>query len=116
MYKTIFVSSKFKKTQERFSENKGQSESLWLGKSDIPKDDIKYEPNHKYSDCLVDGHRLSVETGEAIKKLGEEGFRVVNISPITSGSYEVFSGLAANSSFGYGFSYTEGVLICAEKT
>lgn len=115
MYKTIFVSSKFKVIQERFSENKNQSESLWLGKKEIPKEKIKYEANHKYSDCLVDGHKLSEDVEEAINQLSKENFKVVSITPITSGSYEVFSGLSNYNGYGYGFSYTEGMLIYAEK-
>lgn len=86
-----------------------------------------------WSDCLVDGQRLSQDIAQAIDALNRDGYELVAISPITSGTYfyqfndqgitssprilrdtEKVSG-GGSYGFGYGFSYTEGVTLIAKK-
>ena len=86
-----------------------------------------------WSDCLVDGHRLSQDIAQAVDSLNRDGFEVVSVTPIMSGAYfyqynaqgitssprilrdtEKVSG-GGSYGFGYGFSFTEGVTLIAKK-
>ena len=86
-----------------------------------------------WSDCQVDGQRLSQDIARAVESLNQDGYEVVSISPVTSGAYfyqyndkgitssprilletEKVSG-GGSYGFGYGFSYTEGVTVIAKR-
>ena len=41
-----------------------------------------------FSDCEVDGERFSKDIGSAIESLDLEGFEVLSITPVLSGSYK----------------------------
>lgn len=70
-----------------------------------------------WSDCQIDGERLADDLNKAISKLEGEGFEVVSVTNITSGSYNSDFSSQDKSSYGwgYGFSYSEGVLITAKR-
>lgn len=77
-----------------------------------------------WSDCEIDGEGLSNDINSAVEVLNKEGYEVIAIQPITSGAYNYRwdnystsnNGSAATCySFGYGYSYTEGVTIIAKK-
>ena len=72
------------------------------------------------SDCKIDGKKFSENINQEIVKLEDEGYEIVSITPITSGSYKydyeapiINAGDRASFGWGYGFSYTEGVNILA---
>ena len=64
----------------------------------------------KSSDCRIDAKRLQKDVQSAVEELNREGFEVVAITPLTSGMYEASGGY---DGWGYGFSFTEAVLITA---
>jgi endonuclease V-like protein UPF0215 family len=74
-----------------------------------------------YSDCKIDGERLAQDIQTAVEELNKEGYEVVSVSPLTSGTYNFKyqeSHLANQGwgyGYGYGYSYTEGVTIVAKK-
>jgi hypothetical protein len=70
-----------------------------------------------WSDCQIDGERLADDISKSINKLETDGFEVVNISNINSGSYKSDYSSSDRSSYGwgYGFSISEGVLITVNK-
>lgn len=78
-----------------------------------------------WSDCQIDGKRLTDDINKAIQSLNDEGYEVVSITPITSGNwalkYEQNSHTNGNGKgsygygYGYGYSYTEGVMLLASK-
>lgn len=86
-----------------------------------------------WSDCLIDGVRLSKDIAGAVDSLNQDGFEVVSVTPITSGAYcyqysaqgitssprilletEKVSG-GGSYGYGYGYSFTEGVTLIARK-
>lgn len=109
-----------------------KKKGLFGGEKDVMTKETRWEQTG-WSDCLIDGERLSKDIGTAIKTLNQEGYEVVTIMPIVSGSYnyqyqsqgissnrrvlsetEKVSG-GASYGYGYGYSYTEGVSIIAKR-
>ncbi|WP_051303511.1 hypothetical protein [Psychromonas aquimarina] len=73
-------------------------ETIWL--------ETKYQ-----SDCQVDSKRLSQDLSDVVAQLNKEGFEVVSIVPVTSGSHHASTVL--DGGFGYGFSYTDSLIVHA---
>jgi hypothetical protein len=74
------------------------------------------------SDCQIDLVQLE-ELNTAIKELNTDGYEVVSVTPITSGQYDShfsegngFKKKGMKGSYGYGYSYTEGLIITAKRT
>lgn len=67
------------------------------------------------SDCEVDGVQLATDLQTKISELESNGYAIINITPVISGSYtskyEWSAKMKAGYGFGYGYSYTEGMLI-----
>lgn len=134
-HRVVFVKAHFApKFRERIVKRAtGRMTKGFLGqeKEEKVKEAIMVEDGH--SDCEIDGARLAKDVENSIRDLTHIGFAVGAIVPITSGSYRydyregsissrerVFGNTEAVSgssgySYGYGFSYTEGVLIVALK-
>lgn len=113
MAETIFVKSKFKAIIESKRLSNEDSNDLWADK-EKSQNNIEYE--YDYSDCLVDGETLSVDVNNVIEELINKGLKIISITPITSGQYEFYKAvgmIVAPVCGGYGYSYTEGVLITA---
>ncbi|MEL7799683.1 hypothetical protein [Idiomarina loihiensis] len=74
-----------------------------------------------FSDCTVDGERLSDDLSIAVEKLNQDGFEVVSVTPVTCGNYDWnFHRGGVNESsygygYGYGYSYTSSLIITAKK-
>jgi hypothetical protein len=74
-----------------------------------------------YSDSVIDGERFAKDVDEAVNKLSAEGFAIVSITPVTSGHWGANHGTKTidhgvpTDWYAYGFSYTEGVLVVAQK-
>jgi hypothetical protein len=65
----------------------------------------------KASDCRIDCQRLQRDVQSAMEDLKREGYEAVAITPITSGNYSWAQ--SGYSGYGYGYSFTEAVLITA---
>jgi hypothetical protein len=63
-----------------------------------------------YSDSEIDGERLQRDVQQAVGELNEEGYEVVSLVPVESGAYNWSA-----EGYSYGYSYTEGVIILAQK-
>jgi len=90
------------------------------GEKDVTKDEIKWVQTG-YSDTDIDTKRLTKDLQEAIEQLNKEGYEVVSITDITSGSYNwrLKESNGANPGggfgYGYGYSYTDGLMVVARK-
>ena len=79
----------------------------------------------QYSNCKIDSERLNNDLQLAIESLNTQGYKVVQITPITSGDYNfsdhlsdphlLGSGVTTEGGYGYGFSYTDSLVILAEQ-
>lgn len=71
------------------------------------------------SDCQVDSVALAMDLEAKLHELEVNGYVIVNITPIISGSYsykaEWSAKFSAGYGYGYGFSYTDGMMIIARK-
>ena len=115
--KTVFVPSSFQRVRIIREYEKMQAKDLWLGEEyDFERvQNAQTEEEIRLSDCMVDGSKLALDVQDKIDSLTVQGFKVKNIIPITSGSYEFYKNMFSTNGFGYGFSYTEGLLIYAER-
>lgn len=80
------------------------------------------EPQKHISDKTIDIVRLNEDINREIIELNNSGYEVVSITPITSGEYKYdYEAPMINArdrpsyGWGYGFSYTCGVIIMAKK-
>ncbi|MDP9154659.1 MAG: hypothetical protein M3O74_10455 [Pseudomonadota bacterium] len=136
MNKTVFVKARFKPIYKDVSVKVQTGESktgLFGGQKDITRTEIQRQ-QVGWSDCEIDGPRLAEDVSAAVAQLNAEGFDVTNITEITSGNYRYeYSSQGVTSSkrilsetekvsgggsygWGYGYSFTEGVLILARKS
>jgi hypothetical protein len=102
------------------------------GEKEVMTEETRWEQTG-WSDCEIDGERLSKDIEIAIQSLNQADYEVIAISPVISGNYfykyqaegissskrffsetEKVSG-GASYGFGYGYSFTEGVTIVAKK-
>lgn len=134
MIKTIFIPAQFKPItkQSLVKTPTGERKRNWLG---IEKDVYETKLTDtiiRYSDCEIDGNKLTEDVNTELEKWGEKLIRIISLTPISSGRYnysynnskiesstrvfgnteKVFGG--GSYGFGYGFSYTEGIMICIE--
>jgi hypothetical protein len=72
----------------------------------------------------IDGEALARDVNARIEALASEGYSVVSVVPITSGAYgferdyrrHFETWFSAGAAYGYGYSYTEGLLIVAARS
>ena len=110
MVKTVFVQSSFVEFGEWIE--KRVDDDPWEADETKFKKERSWEKSGN-SDCRVDGAKLAIDVDAAVSNLMEENFEVISIAPVTSGHHYSTSG--PNVGFGYGFSYTEGVLIVTKR-
>ncbi len=58
---------------------------------------------------IVDGNSLAIEIQKACNDLVDSGYQVTQVMPVSSGGNNYKNGVG----YGYGFSYTSGVIIVA---
>lgn len=72
-----------------------------------------------FSDSKIDTRRLTKDLQDAIEKLNKDGYEVVTVTAITSGNYhwQKYSShpATADTAISYGYSYTEGLMVVAQK-
>jgi hypothetical protein len=135
MNKVIYVKAFFKPVGKNVKVQvpTGEKKKGFLGREkDVMVEEVKWEKTG-WSDCEIDGKRLTEDMANAISNLNSEGYELVSVSPVISGNYfykfnaqgitsskrvlsdtEKVSG-GASYGFGYGYSYTEGITIIAKK-
>lgn len=135
MNKTVFVKARFKPIYKDVSVKVPTGESktgLFGGQKDITRTEIQRQ-QVGWSDCEIDGPQLAGDVSAAVAKLNDEGFEAMSITEITSGNYryeynsqgitssrrilsetEKVSG-GGSYGWGYGYSFTGGVLILARQ-
>jgi hypothetical protein len=67
---------------------------------------------------MIDGKQLAQDIADAIVAMNADGYEVVSMLPVISGSYNyrsAESSMGGGWGWGYGYSYTEGVVIVARK-
>lgn len=136
MYKNVFIAADFanKRNLAKVKVETGETKKNLFGKDKpVTKKINKYVDTNKKSDSLIDGASLANNMNLKMKELSEEGYEIISITPVESGSYNanhkmgsissskrIFSETEAVSGstgygYGYGYSYTEGIIITALK-
>ena len=135
MQKVILVKSYFAPIGEEVTVKVPTGETkkgLFGGEKEVYCKEKKWKQTG-YSDCMIDSERLAKDLERAIDSLNKDSFKVISITPITSGDYaykyqsqgissskrilsetESVSG-GASFGYGYGYSYTDSLIILAEK-
>ncbi|MEM9280432.1 MAG: hypothetical protein AAGA96_01270 [Verrucomicrobiota bacterium] len=76
------------------------------------------------SDCEIDGEQLAEDLRAAVLALNEQGYEVVSVTPITSGQFSPQYDRRKRSrnvlrnamrQIGYGYSFTEGMVVVAVR-
>lgn len=70
-----------------------------------------------FSQSKVNAEKLSNDLREAIDELNADGYEVINITPVISGSFDYQHDTIASGGYGYGygFSYTDSLIVVAKK-
>ena len=126
MNKVVYVKAKFKPIGKEVTIKVPTGETkkgLFGGEKEVTVKKQEWQQTG-WSDREIDGARLSEDIDQAVTKLNQEGYEVVTIQPITSGAYNYTWGEYSRGtmnapstcySYGYGYSFTEGVTIIAKK-
>ncbi len=69
-----------------------------------------YNLSRTHSD-EVDGDQLAQDVEDVCNTFIQDGYEIVSITPVISGSNNYKNGVG----FGYGFGYTSGVVVVAKK-
>lgn len=128
MNKVVFVEAPFKPILEELSVAVRTGEvkrGIFGGEKEVTRKERKVVQTG-VSDSRIDGEALALAVVEKISELNDEGYEVISITPITSGAYE-FREISSSArmlreteeieggGYGYGFSFTSGVLLLAAK-
>lgn len=101
-----------------------KKKGLFGGEKDVTRKETRWEQTG-WSDCRIDSERLAVDLAHAVEQLNHDGYEIISVTPITSGSYDwsykVTSGGYEGKGYGgygygYGFSYTNSLIITAKST
>lgn len=138
--KIIYIPTSFKaeKILQTVKVSTGEfKRGFFGGEKEIIRKEEQWVPTGERSKSEIDGEQLSRDIAHAIRDLNMEGYEVTSITSITSGQYfstfhaqEVegkgifHSGgdgklnISGGGSYGlgYGYSYTEGVIILARRS
>ncbi|WP_028110140.1 hypothetical protein [Ferrimonas futtsuensis] len=112
MAETMFVATEFRVESRSRRTTAEDADALWGGRR-IPRNQVRHETAEQRSDCRIDGDALAQRVNQAIESLLAKGLTIVSVTPVISGRHEVQTSLLPTDVAGYGFSYTEGVLIVA---
>ncbi len=123
MNKVVYVKSFFKPVGETKTikvPTGEKTKGFFGGEKDVMRKEERWEQTG-WSDCEIDGERLTSDIEKAVQSLNSEGYEVVSVIMTTSGRYkwnynDGISGGGYSYGYGYGFSYTEGAVIIAKKT
>jgi hypothetical protein len=65
-------------------------------------------------DSEIDADRLNSDLEIVIKSLNNDGYNIISITPITSARYDMGT-IGTDAGWGYGYSFTEGIIVLALK-
>ncbi|MEZ7279808.1 hypothetical protein [Pseudoalteromonas sp. 68 DY56-GL68] len=126
MNKVIHVPAYFEPIFENKKVKVGTGETkktLFGGEKEITRKEIK-RVQTGWSESFIDTVRLANDLEYEVGKLNNEGYEVVSVTPITSGTYaykyDVSSGGRDNHGYGgygygYGYSFTASLIVTAKK-
>jgi hypothetical protein len=120
MNKIFFVPSKMcasEKTKKKAAPT-GNSKKVFGGVLSVPDTKrVEEVVPTGVSDCQVDNVTLAFDLEAKLHELKVNGYVIVNITPIISGTYSYNAQWSIKFSAGYGcgFSYTHGMMIIARK-
>ena len=120
MNKLVYVKARFKPVgcEIEVQEPTGETRQGLFGKKEVFRRKKKWKQTG-WSDKEIDGMQLAQDIDKVVDELNGQGYEVISITPITSGaySYKILPtfGSQCDAAYGYGFSYTKGVVILARK-
>ncbi|MBD8567665.1 hypothetical protein IFT86_01400 [Pseudomonas syringae] len=130
MNKIVYVKAHFRPIGEEVTVKVPTGEMTWglFGTKEETRKEKQWQQTG-WSDCEVDGERLSKDIEEAVAQLNADGYEIQTILPILSGAYNYefkhkdinfpeqmgASGGGWGYGYGYGYSFTEGVTLIARK-
>lgn len=124
MIKTIWVDAYFKQLGkwEDYEEPTGETKKGFFGTKEVTIKKQRWILLNKFSDSIIDGAKLADDISKQLNNLESENFEILNITPVISGHYN-WSGYSksgpqsssADTCASWGYSVTEGVMICARK-
>lgn len=128
MNKVVYLEAPFKPIFEERSVSVPTGETkkgLFGGEKEVTRTERRMVETG-VSDSRIDGEALSRTISQVISELNTDGYEVISITPITSGSYayEEISSSARftretesinGGGYGYGYSFTSGVLLLARR-
>ena len=99
--------------------------TIFGGEKEVTRKEIQ-RVQKGWSETFIDTERLASDLDTQVKKLNDDGYEVVSVTPITSGTYsfkyDVSSGGNSNNGYGgygygygYGYSYTASLIVTAKK-
>jgi len=112
MNKVVFVKAYFSPVgkNEVVKIPTGEKKKRFLGgESDVMREEKKWVQTG-FSDSIIDTGRLTKNLQETVEKLNNEGYEIVSLTQIISGQYAYDF-----RSYGYGYSYTDGLMVVARK-
>jgi len=112
MNKVVFVKAYFSPVgkNEVVKIPTGEKKKGFLGgESDVMREEKKWVQTG-FSDSIIDTGRLTKDLQETVEKLNKEGYEIVSLTQVISGQYAY-----DYRSYGYGYSYTDGLLVVARK-
>jgi len=115
MYKVIHVPAYYAPVLKEFTENvpTGETKKGLLGwESDITVKETHYKKVGD-SDCCIDGARLATDLEKVANKLVKMNYEVTSVTPVISGEYKFDKN--KDSGYGFGYSYTDSLIVLAVK-
>lgn len=119
MNKVVYVKAFFKLTGKTVTKDVPTGRKrpgIFGGERDITKQVTEWEKTG-YSDCEIDGDRLSKDLSKAIDNLNENGYYVVSVTETTPGRFDwnyEYRDHSGGYGYGYGYSVTEGLIVVAK--
>jgi len=118
MNKVVFVKAYFAPVGkvEVFKVPTGEKKKgVFGGDSDVTRDEKRWVQTG-LSDSEINTGRLTKDLQETVENLNKDGYEVISVTQVISGAYNWKSQTTPSSSYGYGYSYTDGLIVIARKT
>ncbi|POP70754.1 hypothetical protein [Pseudomonas syringae] len=130
MNKIVYVKAYFKPVGEEVTVKvpTGEIKQGFFGEKEVMRKETRWQQTG-WSDCQIDGERLSKDVEDAVARLNADGYEIQTVLPILSGAYGYalkyryemrhdrtdLDSRDLSYVFSYGYSFTEGVTLVAKK-